>query len=415
MVTKRATLSSKERVLLAINHQEPDHVPLTFKTGYGGGYFQSPFSGRDYMRNRSWRNEYERVEILLELGTDPFFRFHFRPLQLSPDVKIRTWREPSPQGEDYPLLFKEYHTPKGVLRQVIRLMPDWAYYGFYTPLVPLWCDQMVPPSRSKEFLVEGMEDLDSVSCLFVETTERELKVTAQEAEQVKRFAERHGVLVRSAPHLSLPMLGDGLVFCMGAENMMMMAYESPQTVHRLLDIFLDWSMRCVRQILDLHVVDMIIYRAWYETTSFWTPEMYRTFIGPRLKKLVDIVHEGGAKFCHCATSDFMALLPTLMDAGIDVLFGPDPAQDRSLDMSRLKSEVGNRICFWGGVNSWVTLGRGTRKDIEREVTGAVQTLGPGGGLILSAVDVLSYHFPWDNIEHMIRAWQKVRNYPNLAG
>ena len=399
-------MSSKERLLLAINHKEPDYIPLTFK-----------LSDCSYLKTYGWDNYYELVDILLEFGVDPILRFPAttRPLcatwHLRPEVTTRTWREHPPADEKYPLLFKEYHTQNGVLRQVVRQTLDWPYYGFYAPLVPMWCDHMVPASRSKEYLVENMEDVEKFAHLFTEATEKELEVYREEAERVRRFADERGVLVGCVDKAFPLMLGDAVIYCCGFENMVMMSHDEPEALHRLLDILLDWNIRYARQIMDLGVLDMIAYRSWYETESFWSPEMYRTFIAPRLTKLVEVIHSGGIKFAQMLTSEYMHLLPMLADAGVDILYGPDPVQDHGLDMQRLKREVGDRICIWGGVNSCITLARGTKRDIEREVTEAVRILGPGGGFILGGVDSLSHLVPWDNVEHMLKVWRKVRNYP----
>jgi hypothetical protein len=412
---KRASLSSRERLLLAINHQEADYVPLTLHTGYAGDFFQNSWVGRSVLKSRGWSSEYELVTEMLEMGTDPMFRFHFRPLQFNPRVEIRTWRGETPAGEELPVWVKEYHTPKGVLRQVVRLTPDWPHYDFYLPFVPLWSDYLVPPARSREYLIKGPEDIEAFACLFIESTKDELTVWAEEAEQVRRFDDERGVLVRSGPHYSLPMLGTGVVDCMGVEKMIEMAVDHPESMHRLLDIFLDWNIKYVSQTLDLRVVDMVVYNGWYDNTQFWSPKMYQTFIAPRLKKLIELVHQGGAKFCLMMPSDYMALLPALVAAGVDVHFGPDPVQDRALDLPRLKREAGERICFWGGVNAWITLGQETPQAIEDEVVRAVQVLGPGGGLILTGIEVLSYLLPWESIEHMIEVWRRVRGYPLGSG
>jgi uroporphyrinogen decarboxylase len=91
---------------------------------------------------------------------------------------------------------------------------------------------------------------------------------------------------------------------------------------------------------------------------------------------------------------------------IDILFGLDPVQGGA-DLSQVKREIGDRICLWGGVNSAITLGSGSKKDVEKAVSEAVRILSPGGGFILSAIDQLFQDSRWESIETMIETWRKL--------
>jgi len=155
-------------------------------------------------------------------------------------------------------------------------------------------------------------------------------------------------------------------------------------------------------------VDIVNYDGWSE--SFFPPAQYRIFLVPRIKKLIELTHKSGAKFCYGPRTPSDALFTYFKEMGVDIFSGPDPVQGNK-DLLRLKREFGDRICFWGGVNSYVTLGTGKRRQIEKATTEAVRILGPGGGFILSAIDSLDEHTPWRNIEHMIRVWRRVGKYP----
>ena len=72
------------------------------------------------------------------------------------------------------------------------------------------------------------------------------------------------------------------------------------------------------------------------------------------------------------------LLDVFLELGIDLLINVDP--QGKAELPRLKRETGERICFWGGVNSAITLGRGSRDEIRDAVIFAISTLAPGEGL-----------------------------------
>jgi uroporphyrinogen decarboxylase len=96
--------------------------------------------------------------------------------------------------------------------------------------------------------------------------------------------------------------------------------------------------------------------------------------------------------------------------GIDLLYGVDPVQGGS-DMARLKREIGDRTCLWGGENSHVILTLGSREDIIRAVREAISIMGPNGGFILSSVGNMLYpQIPTKNIETMIDAWRAAADY-----
>jgi len=205
------------------------------------------------------------------------------------------------------------------------------------------------------------------------------------------------------------ILGDALPWLCGVENTIKAFVRNPHFLHKLLDIILEWDLRYIQLLLKTGCVDLIVHRGWYENAHFWPPRLYRNFLAPRLKKLVECVHQGGAKFGYILTMGITPLLDILKDMDIDVLYGVDPVQG-GVDLAKMKMEIGDHICLWGGVNAAVTLGYETRESVERMVTDAITTLAPGGGFILSAIDQLFEDTPWSNIEAMVKTWHKSRMY-----
>lgn len=385
----------------AINHKEADHVPLTFRDTNLPETYGKPC-----------RNQFEAVDIFLKLGVDPMLYLAPDYLwELNPKVKERIRKE-KVAGEPFPYLFKEYDTPKGVLRQIVRQTPDWPHRDN----VPLWSDHMIPRSRSKKYLIENMDDMESFSSLFGEPTEKELESFHEKAERFKRFAEDRGVIINGGD-LGIA-IGDIIAWICGIENAVLWSFRRPELLHRLLDITLEWNVMYARQILEVGGVDVVTCRGYYENADFWSPRIYKTFFAPRLQKLIEVVHRGGAKFCYHMTTGIMPLLEIFREIGVDILFGPDPVEGKA-DLEQVKDRVGDRICLWGGMNAPVTLGTGTQEQIEDGVREAISKLAPGGGFILSALDSLILgsdaktcgSIPWASVEHMIKVWRKMSNYP----
>ncbi|MBO3803072.1 MAG: hypothetical protein JTT11_04240 [Candidatus Brockarchaeota archaeon] len=387
-------------MLQAIDHHEPDHVPLCLK------WWERPFLSD---RSQAWRDQFERVDRILGLGLDDTVGFDV-PRPMAREVKVKV-RKDRPPGEPFPVLTKEYVTPKGTLKQVVRQTADWPHGDD----VPIFSDFLAPSSRSVKYLVEDAEDLEPLSCLFRDLEEREVSELRGEAEKVREFAEKRQVLVEcgmwsEAGRESAIFGADALPWLCGFENVMRKAYKEPDFIDRLLDIVLEWDERYLDALLDLGFVDVVVHRGWYENAEFWPPRLYGKFLEPRIRKLVEKAHRRGAKFCYIMSMKQMPLLKTMKEMGVDVLYGLDPVQGGT-DLAAAKKEVGDRICLWGGVNSAVTLNSGTPEEVRKAVVDAVRTLAPGGGFILSSIDQVFEDTPWGNVQAMIDAWRSCGEYP----
>lgn len=395
----RTALSSRDRLLMAMDHEEPDHIPLYLK------WWERPFLSD---KNHAWRNQFERVERLLDLGLDDTVGFDV-PRPMSQDLKVKVWKT-KPAGEQWPLLFKEYDTPKGTLRQVVRKTADWPHGDD----IPIFSDFLAPSSRSVKYLVQEAKDLDALSCIFRDPDEKEIEAFRREAEKVREFAEKQQVLIEcgmcsEAGRESAIFGADALPWLCGFENIMHKAFRDPQFVERLLDIVHEWDVRYLDALLELGFVDIIVHRGWYENADFWSPSQYKRFIEPRVSRLVEKTHKAGAKFCYIMSMKQMPLLGILKEMGVDILYGLDPVQGGT-DLALTKKLVGDSICLWGGVNSAVTLNSGTSEEIRQAVTDSVKILAPGGGFILSSIDQIFEDTPWENIKNMIDTWGAIGDY-----
>lgn len=396
----RFGLSSKERLLAAMSLAEPDHVPLCLK------WWERPFLAD---KSESWNSEFERISMVLKLGIDDTLTLKV-PVSLSSEVKTRV-RKVHPKEETYPLLMKEYHTPEGVLKRVIRQTPDWPHGND----IPLFTDFAIPKARSVEYLVKSEDDVGPLSCLLGEPSKMELDRFLDEADKIGRFAEENGVLVEAGMSSEMGVESgvvgaDALPWLCGLVNTMKAAYLRPSFVERILDVILEWDLRYIRLAIESGVVDLIVHRGWYENADFWPPKLYERFILPHVKKLADYTHKHGLKFCYIMSMSMMPLLGFFKEAGVDVLYGVDPVQGAA-DLERIKNEVGDGICIWGGVNSAVTLKLWSRDRIREAVNDAMRVLAPGGGFILSAIDQIFEDTPWRSIEAMIDAWKRLADYP----
>ena len=399
--------SSRERLLRAINHSTVDYPPL-YQKYWQRGYLST--------RDHRWTNQFERASQVTNLGLEDAVGYE-TPRVFSPQVKIVRRKEIVP-GEPRPILVQEYETPKGTLKQIVRQTADWPHGDN----VPIFTDYVVPSSRSMKYLVEDKNDVEALSCLFSTPEKEYLRKFEDQVNQVRRFAEDNGLLIECGGSLGPEapgdpewidgnsiFLGDALHWLCGVENSVKMAYRNPNLMHRLLDVISAWSLGSIELISRFGGCDIIVHRGWYE--SFWSPRLYRTFLLPRLKTEIDLVHRTGAKFCYVMSTNIMPFLDLFKELGIDILYGVDPVQGGA-DLVRVKQVIGDKICIWGGVNSAVTL-TGSKEGVEKAVQGAVRALAPGGGFILAAIDQLFEDTKWENFLTMIQTWRNLTGASNI--
>ena len=105
--------SSRERLNAALHRQETDYVPLSLDMH--PSYHTGPVG--------SAKNQFEVIEALQELGTDPTVDIWFPVQAHHPDVKTAYWREKSPDGQGF-LRCRRYETPAGILQQKVKETPE---------------------------------------------------------------------------------------------------------------------------------------------------------------------------------------------------------------------------------------------------------------------------------------------------
>jgi len=420
-IGSRQKMNSRERLLMAIACKEPDHVPLLcwcfgftppphLRWREGEREVQHWYTMRlEHIHTlpEPWNLEqdFRRVERWLGLGLDDILEVS-PPWGMDSSVHIRDWREPATPSEPYPLLCREYDTPAGTLRHIVRQTgeaptPGWVVQPGH---VALFEDFNIP--RGIKHAVAGPEDLAKVRYLLQGPTREQLTEFRARMGKVRRFALDKGVLVQGWSAFGM----DGVVWLMGVEAAVMAAVTQSGFFQEMVDLMAVFDRKRTEVMLDAGGVDLVVQRGWYSSIDFWSPALFRKFVLPHLREMADLAHQAGARLAYTMTMGVVPLADSLIDAGIDLLYYVDPVQDRA-DLAEVKTRIGGRFAVAGGVNSGVTLASGTPEEIREAVRRAVRILATGGGFILAPVDALFPDTPWASVEAMIEAWREVREYP----
>ncbi|TKJ47566.1 hypothetical protein CEE34_03265 [Candidatus Aerophobetes bacterium Ae_b3a] len=124
--------------------------------------------------------------------------------------------------------------------------------------------------------------------------------------------------------------------------------------------------------------------------------MFRKFFKPALQDLINLAKKFNLKTMLHTCGGVRELIPDLIEIGLDIL-NPIQTRAKGMDPKKLKKEFGKDICFHGSIDIQKTLPFGTPDEIKRTVNSHIKTLGEGGGFILAPSHNLQMDIPIDNI------------------
>jgi hypothetical protein len=145
---------------------------------------------------------------------------------------------------------------------------------------------------------------------------------------------------------------------------------------------------------------------------FVSPRAYRDLFLPFHKQMNDWVHRHTEwkTFIHSCGSVW-ALLEDFVTAGFDIL-NPVQCSAANMDPVELKQKFGDRITFWGGgVDTQSTLPFGSPEEVCEQVRVRIRAFAPGGGFVFNAVHNIQALVPVENVLAMYRAAREYGAYP----
>jgi len=191
----------------------------------------------------------------------------------------------------------------------------------------------------------------------------------------------------------------------GWEGMFVDMIERPDWVHHLCRRFTDFYREDYTRAAELTGGRIDLYLVISDLGSQHAPlmscGMFRQFVAPYLKEMVDLIHALGglAMFHSCGL--VRPFIPDLIEVGVDVL---DPIQPVSDDMSpeALKRDFGDRLSFHGGLDMQHLLTGGTPAQVAAEARRYREVAGAGGGYLLGPAHLFQPDVPPENIVAVYR-------------
>jgi len=398
-------MTSRERVLAALNHRETDHVPVDFS-----GHRSSGIAAIAYPKLREYLDlpprpirVYDVIQQLAIVDEDVLDRFGVDTIELGrgfalDDASWTPWTLP-----DGTACFVPAWTPlereKG--RWVIRSLGPSSQTGRVLAHMPdgaLYFEQTYFP------FLEG-DDLNAVSHALQESMWTAVASPPGPIDS-EAFAEGAQHLRSKTDRAIIGLFGGNLFeigqFFYRNDLFMMLLAAEPHRAHRFLDKLVEIHLVNLERFLGAvgGSIDIILFGddLGMQTGPMMSPQMYCEFFKPRHTLLWNRAKElADAKvMLHCC-GGVRELLPHLIEAGLDAI-NPVQISCSGMDATELKAEFGRDLTFWGGgCDTRDVLPNGTPEQIREHVKRQVETLKPGGGFVFQQVHNILANVPPENV------------------
>lgn len=374
-------MTPRERVLASLSHEEPDRVPLDL------GGLATTIESVPYDELKKYLGIKSETRLFLRDHVDPpeevleRFGIDTRYIRIKPPKNFKVQIEPDNSYLD-----------------------EWGT-RWKKPESSLYWDPVDHPLKDAT-----IEDLETYNWPDPHDPGR----TEGLREEAKRLREKTDYAIVA----DTPLLGifESASVCLrGIERFMMDLILDKPFAKALLDRVADIHIEFFRHYLDAvsEYIDVIVVSddLGCENGPLISPELYREIIKPAERKLWQFIknHTKAYLFLHSCGS-ISKFIPDLIEIGVDIL-NPIQVSAKDMDTKRLKEEFGDRMTFWGGVDTQGVLPFGSPEEVEGEVKRRISDAAPGGGYVLTAVHNIQAGVPPENICMMYDAARKYGRYP----
>lgn len=200
----------------------------------------------------------------------------------------------------------------------------------------------------------------------------------------------------------------------GMENLYIKMYTEPEVVEVVLKYVVDYYVAVSQRIFDAagDVIDIFFIGNDFGSQNgpLIGPDLFARFILPHLKRLIDLGHAYGLKVqLHCC-GGFAPLIPLMIKADLDGLHAVQP-NCFGMDLRALKKDFGDKILFNGAIDSHHVLIEGTPALVRERTKEVLEIMMPGGGYIASAShDTILEETPLENVMMMFDTIRKCGVY-----
>lgn len=362
-------LSHRDRVLMSLDHHAPDRVPLDL-----GGAFTTTINVVAYARLRRALGLSENWQLLREQTQSVMVDEDVREM-LGVDV-IGLYERPSRPELEHPGPDRTIVSEWG-----IKYQQTDGFGASYSPV-------------SAPLATAILKDLDLYSWPDPLAPAR-FEGIAEEAASLQR-----------SPYAIVGNLGWSEIFGIawylrGFEKFMVDLLTNKDFAHALLRRATDFQRTRYTRFLELadDALDVILFAddMGGQERLFLSPTTYREMIKPYHAELLESIRScTKARIMFHSCGNVAEILDDFIDIGLNIL-NPVQVSAKGMDTQALKRRYGERISFWGAIDTQEVLPQGTPKEVKAEVQRCVADLGSGGGYIVAPVHVVQADVPPENV------------------
>lgn len=415
-------MNSRERVLKALRHEEPDRVPLDSGGCSATTIAAVPYAGLKRLLGvergavavydviqqlavpEQWyldRFEVDVVDVTREYCLDTS---GWQDWQLSDGsmAKIPPWAKLERENGGW-----IYRDPGGDI--LARMPPSGHFFDqTYWPMADVGAEEMARPEK---YLSRTMWTAMPRHFMHLSRSP-EFPTLLREAARRLYEETDYAILLNAGVSLF-----ETAQFLRRTDNLLADLVTDRKSVERLLDRLLEMNLATLERLLDAAGPYIQVMKLnddlGMQNGPLISPRMFREVFKPRHKAMYDFVRKkqpGVFIFLHSCGSIY-ALLPDLIDIGLGII---NPVQTSAADMEpeRLKREFGKDLTFWGGgVNTQHVLPWGTPEEVMRDVEEKVRAFAPGGGFVFTQSHNIAPEVPAENVLAMFEGFRRCRDYP----
>lgn len=376
-------MTSRERMLAAIERRIPDRLPVT--THHVMPYFLDKYMGGKSEREFFDEFGFDAVCWTVPHKGDPARGEYFDPAQgelgflesrriFSGQWQIEYGEIPDPT---YKTVRYKVITPNGTLSAVLQS-------NGYTTWV-------------SEHLIKDKKDIELLA-LYETTPKCDVEAVNREADA---FGDR-GIIrghICTADIFGQPGCWQDACCLIGAERMIMEAYDDPEWVHEFLQILMKRKIDFIKSMKGARY-DILELGGGDGSTSVISPAIFREFVAPYDSKLIEAAHEAGQRIAYHLCGKKMPILEDVAAMKPDAVetFTPE-GMGGDTDLAGAKRRIGDKVCMIGGFDQFHYLTGCSARETRAAVRRCFEEAGGNGGFILSPSD----HF-FDADPELIRAF-----------
>jgi uroporphyrinogen decarboxylase len=193
-------------------------------------------------------------------------------------------------------------------------------------------------------------------------------------------------------------------FLRGMDNFLTDLALNPQFACALMDHVVEYLFERSRRILQAGAGGFAIFEYNDDVACqrglMISPQMWRAYVKPRVARFCDLAHAHGAKLRYHCCGSVRAILPELIEIGVDILNPVQPLA-AGMDPFELKRAFGERLTFDGGIDIQQLLPQASRQQVREHARRMIDVVGRSGGYILGGSHNLQADAPLANVIALI--------------